>query len=286
VEIAGKNAVVIIFDSSASATDIIANAYGRIGRRAFARTRRLANSFADNSSQTSNFVSLHERSLNRGISPFNVNHALKTTFIYELPLGTGHRYFDNRSRGVDRLVSGWGLNGTVSIQGGIPFSLGNVQLVGMTRQQLQDAVQIHHGAVTTNGLTSPAVFWLPQDIIQNTINAFNGSFSATGRYIAPANMNSANAFPGATGFSNLILSGPRYTRFDLSIVKKVKITDRINFELRTEFLNAFNHPNWANPGTAPSYIGSTNVQSSVFGQSGPSNMNTARQIELRANITF
>jgi hypothetical protein len=72
----------------------------------------------------------------------------------------------------------------------------------------------------------------------------------------------------------------------MSLSKVIPIRERFRFSLQAEFLNVFNHPNWANPGVAPSYIGSTNVQSSVFGQSGPSNLNTARQIELRANISF
>ena len=229
-------------------------------------SKSMANNFGDDATHTSNFVSLHDKDLNRGISPFNISHALKTTFIYELPFGQGLRYFKNSGSAVDRLVGGWAVHGTARIQSGAPFSFGNVQLVGMTRQQLQNAVQIQHGAVTANGLTSPAVFWLPSDIVQNTINAFNGSFSATGRYIAPANMNGAIAYPGATGFSNLILSGPRFTRFDLSFVKKIKITDRINFELRTELMNAFNNINFriANQAGDSSRFG--DLGTNTFGQ--------------------
>ena len=40
------------------------------------------------------------------------------------------------------------------------------------------------------------------------------------------------------------MTGPRYVRFDLSAVKRVKISGRLNFEFRAEMLNAFNHPNF------------------------------------------
>ena len=73
----------------------------------------------------------------------------------------------------------------------------------------------------------------------------------TGRYIAPANSNGClQGFRGGCGFSNLILNGPMFTRFDLSIVKRVRITEGTNFEFRAEFLNAFNNINFLVGGTA------------------------------------
>ncbi len=131
-------------------------------------SKSMANNFAD-SPLTANFVSLHDKGLDRGLSPLNINHALKASFIYELPIGKGQRFLDSASPVVDRLAGGWSVTGTMRVQSGTPFSLGNVQLVGMTRQELQDAVRIQHGVATANGLTSPVVFWLPSDIIQNTI---------------------------------------------------------------------------------------------------------------------
>jgi len=38
--------------------------------------------------------------------------------------------------------------------------------------------------------------------------------------------------------------GPQFTRIDLSLVKRIRITERKNFELRAEFLNAFNYINF------------------------------------------
>lgn len=42
----------------------------------------------------------------------------------------------------------------------------------------------------------------------------------------------------------LYVTGPMFTRFDLSLVKRVRITETVNFELRGEFLNAFNNINF------------------------------------------
>src|SRR5262249_2716781 len=134
---------------------------------------------------------------------------------------------------------------------------------GMSRQELQDSVAIRHGA---NAAGTPVVFYLPPDIIANTIAAFNGTFAPTGRYLAPANANAALAFGGAVGNPNLVLYGPRFTRFDIGIVKRTRITERVSFEFRTELLNAFNNIDFRV--TSPNNdVGTvTGFGSSTFGQ--------------------
>jgi hypothetical protein len=74
------------------------------------------------------------------------------------------------------------------------------------------------------------------------------------------------------------LYGPHLWNDDLSLSKVVPFGERFKFTLQGEFLNAFNHPNFANP--------NANISSSSFGHSGPSNFNGPRVIELRANISF
>jgi len=211
-------------------------AHGLLIQGSYTFSRSMSNEFANSSAVFANYVSLQNPNLNRAISPFDIRHGLKMDYIYELPFGKGQRFLDTSSSVVDRLIGGWALNGTVRIQSGTPFNLGNVQLVGMTKQDLQDAIQIRKDP-------SGVVFWLPSDIIQNTVNAFNGNFSPTGRYIAPANMNAAVAFPGQVGFPELIVYGPRFVRFDTSFVKKTKINERLNVEFRAELLDAFNNSN-------------------------------------------
>ncbi len=142
-------------------------------------------------------------------------------------------------------------NGTFNVP---PMSLGNVRLVGMTVGELQDLIEIRKAE-------DRVITYLPQDVILNTRRAFNvdvtspTGYSAlgapTGRYIAPANSNGCvQAFTGGCGFSRLVLDGPNFTRFDLSVVKKVRINERSNLEFRAEFLNAFNNINFLIGGTA------------------------------------
>jgi hypothetical protein len=50
-----------------------------------------------------------------------------------------------------------------------------------------------------------------------------------------------------------VLSGPTYKQWDLAIYKNTAITERVNLQLRAEFFNILNHPNFANP-ELPAFI--------------------------------
>ena len=71
----------------------------------------------------------------------------------------------------------------------------------------------------------------------------------------------------------------------MSAVKRVKITERVNFELRGEFLNAFNHIN---------FIGVTGASSSqtlgqvttAFTDASNTNDPGGRLIQIVARINF
>jgi len=200
-----------------------------------------------------------------------ITHAFKANWIYELPFGRGRSLLGNVSGGVDRLVGGWEFHGIARIQSGTPFEFGNVRLVGMTRKELQEAVKVRFSD------TERIAFYLPQDIIDNTRRAFNVSAtSATGfsdlgapsrRYIAPASgPNCIEAFAGQCGNITTMLYGPSFTRFDMSIIKKTRISERVHFEFRAEFLNAFNNINFivGNPASDVNNIGG--FGNATFGQ--------------------
>jgi hypothetical protein len=182
--------------------------------------------------------------LDKTFAPFDIRHALKANFIYELPFGRGKKWLDGRNWLMSGLVGGWELHGTLRTQSGSPVDLGNVQLVGMTAKDLQHAVEIRKDP-------NHIVYYLPQDIIDNTIRAFNVTSTGfslgapTGRYIAPPNSNGClQSYVGQCGFAHLILHGPRFNRFDMSVVKKFKFSENKNLELRAEFLDLPNAINF------------------------------------------
>lgn len=217
--------------------------------------KALSNAYASSSLAFDQPATIRDFHLRRNVAPFDIAQSFKTNFIYELPVGRGKALFGGANGWLDRIVGGWGFNGNIRIQSGSPFNMGNVQLVGMTAKELQKAIGIYRNAADADGVTRGNVFSMPADIRINTFRANNMSFTAagavftqgapTGRFIAPAGFgNCMQGFSGQCGFENLVLKGPSFFRFDLSIAKKIRFTERANFEARAEFLNAFNNINW------------------------------------------
>jgi hypothetical protein len=215
---------------------------------------------------------LRNLNLDHNLSPFDLTHALKANWIWELPFGRGRSFLGNANGLFDRLAGGWAIHGQARIQSGSTISFGNVQLVGMTAKELQKAMKIRKTTDPTTG--AGVVFFLPDDIILNTRRAFNTTatgFSTlgapTGRYFAPANSGGCvQAYVGQCGFANLIMHGPHLTRFDISIVKKTKITESVNLEMRAEFLNAFNNINFKIGSQTAADTSVSNFSGATFGQ--------------------
>jgi hypothetical protein len=218
--------------------------------------KALANSYASSSVVFDQPATLRDFHLRRGVTPFDITQAFKTNFIYELPFGRGRTFLGNSKGIVNGFLGDWTFNGNIRIQSGSPFSFGNVQLVGMTQKELQKAVGIYRDqANSDNSAASGQVYIFPLDIRLNTFKANNISFTSagavftqgapSGRYIAPAGSgNCMQGYAGQCGYNNLVLKGPSFFRFDLSLAKKIKFTERMNLEMRAEALNAFNNINW------------------------------------------
>jgi hypothetical protein len=102
--------------------------------------------------------------------------------------------------------------------------------------------------------TDQTVYNFPQDIIDNTLRAFNVSTtSATGyswrgvpegRYFAPANsadclqLKAGDCAPRA-----LLVRAPWFTTFDIGLTKRFPIQGSMNFELRVDLLKVFDNVN-------------------------------------------
>ncbi|MGE0884841.1 MAG: carboxypeptidase regulatory-like domain-containing protein [Blastocatellales bacterium] len=212
------------------------------------------NMFTSSSLVLSQYTTLRDPKLNKSLSPFNVRHGFKVNWIYELPFGRGKWLGGGVNKIGDLLIGGWEFHGAARLQSGSPFSLGAANLVGMTREDLQKQVKVRKEP-------NLLAFYLPQDIIDNTRRAYGSlTGSPTGKYIEPINYNNPVAFGGQRGISNIVLYGPAFQRWDLSVIKKFKITETANFEFRAEFLNAFNNINFL--------VGSPNNDVNILGVGG------------------
>ena len=222
--------------------------------------RRLANgllvqgSYVFSKSLNTFGYSIRNLESDRGLSDYDIPHAFKLNYIWELPIGSGRQFLNYRGPGnvLGKLLEGWETDGIVRWQSGRQFGLtcgratfnageAGCNLVGIDNKGLQKLVKIIKDPEAANRGT---VFYLPKDFIENTQKAFGTiTGTPTGPHIAPPST------AGRVG-SFIDLRGPGFFRADMSVVKKTRITERTNLELRAEFLNAFNNINFLVGGAA------------------------------------
>jgi hypothetical protein len=218
-----------------------------------------------------------------------VPHALKLTTSYDLPFGRGRRYGTNMSKLADDFAGGWSVNLTGKVQSGAVLDFGNVRLVGMTLQDLQNSIQYRFDTTSTPGVTK--VYNMPQDIIDNTVKAFSVNAlgytagAPSGRYLAPANgTDCIQVVRGDCAPKDVIVVAPIFSRFDFSAKKMVATGGRTNVVFEFDVLNLFNAINF-NPvistSTTPDNYRVTSSYSDVNGTFDPGSR--VGQIVVRFN---
>jgi outer membrane receptor protein involved in Fe transport len=189
--------------------------------------------FIPNAAQPNNSLAPQ---LERGNSNFDIRNRFTLNFTYQLPTFSG---------GYSRLKNGWGFDGVLNLQDGQPWSFnynfqGDYSGSGEGFDRPDVIAPVHYGSSPANyiDLTSFAV----PCTFGNTTN--DGTSDAT------------NCLSGSRHFGNLArnsLKGPSFKEFNFSVFKNTKLTERVQLQLRAEFFNLFNHPNFANP-ELPNFI--------------------------------
>ncbi len=182
-----------------------------------------------------------------------VEHALKFNWVYELPFGQGKRWARGVSRYMNYLVGGWEFDGAARIQSGDVLNFGNVRLVNMTDQDLQDMFNLYF---ETDADGKQRIYMLPQDVINNSIIAmtnwsatdpsgFTGGKVPTGRYIAFASgPDCVQAYAGQCAPLTHFVRGPMVTKVDMSFVKRFNLGGSRRIEARMDLYNVFDRVNF------------------------------------------
>jgi Carboxypeptidase regulatory-like domain/TonB dependent receptor len=160
-----------------------------------------------------------------GNSVLDVRSRFVGNFLWELPLGQGKRFMSGDNF-AGRWLGGWQFNGIVTLQTGTPFNVtaNNDGLVDGNNPVYANCIGDPYAGATRN----PKLY------------------TTTGFIINPA----AFSQPGPGQFGTCApyqFYGPGIQMWDLSLFKQFKFTERYQLQFRTEFFNAFNHPNFANP---------------------------------------
>jgi outer membrane receptor protein involved in Fe transport len=194
------------------------------------------------------------------ISDQDSPHRLSVSGIFELPFGRGKPLLANTSSAVSKIVGGWQLQGVYVFQSGFPINFGT-----------DDGYQ-RNGNILMYGDMRDAVLPTDEQTVERWFNVDAG-FEKNTKAQLDRNLRS---FPLRWSF----LRGHAWSNYDLSVIKNTEIREGKQLQFRAEFLNAFNHPNFAAPtGNA------LNPTNATFGQV-TSTANVARRIQLGLKFLF
>ena len=163
----------------------------------------------------------------RARSSFDVPHRFTGSFVYQLPFGPGKALGSDWSGAAARLLSGWQLNGIVSLQTGQPYS---VALPGEFDNSNTGRSSYGFGAGDRPNVNSDPNLSNPDPQQWFDPSAFSlpayGSFGNAGRNI---------------------IGGPGLANVDFSVLKDIEIAEATTLQLRAELFNMLNTPNFLNP---------------------------------------
>jgi hypothetical protein len=274
--------------------------------RRFANGFLIQSNYAYGKGYQNDFYSLHRPYAEREQNWTNsyagsgdTRHSWATNYVYELPFGRGKKFGADVHPAWDRVIGGWSWQGVFRIQSGRLVDFGNVTLVGMSAKDLSKSFQVRKVTDPTNQYRT-IVYTLPQDIIDNTIKAFSvtptgyANGAPTGRYLAPANslnclesvqssINASNAGYGDCGTGSLIVTGPKVVRYDMSIVKQIKVKGTVGLEYQLQIFNVFNNVNFL-PVTG--YSTSTNNYANSDSYRITSAVDQSRTMQMAFRVTW
>jgi hypothetical protein len=203
--------------------------------------------------------------LEERLSDADTPHRLALTGILELPIGRDRRWGNSLPAVVDALVGGWSVTAMGTLQSGRPLGWDNRYFEGdlsalksKYSNNPDDLIwdvsgfYFHDAAVQTNGVDDPT----------KQRNDQRKNLTSNIRY-----------FPSrVAGIRSQALN-----LWDISLVKRFNVNDRMRAQFHVEFLNAFNKTIYSNPSTDPSSANFARVTQQT---------NLPRDIQIAAKFVF
>jgi len=189
-------------------------------------------------------------------SDFDRPQVFTISYLYQLPT------IKDASRLVDLLANGWGVSGITVLESGEPFSVIDFSGVagslyysaddfvtnpilplasGISPAQASSASGGGGGLVNGQPFVNPNSFSVP--LLQPGESGVPPCQDVSGTTVCD------NFETGFGGNGRNIFRSPFQTRFDFSIFKNFKLTERFNLKFQADAFNLFNHPSLDTPNT-------------------------------------
>jgi outer membrane receptor protein involved in Fe transport len=219
------------------------------------------------------------------------NHQWVTSLIYQLPFGKGQSFGGGVGRGMDAVIGGWQIAGTITWAGGLPWTPGlsgavcNLeQDTGICRPNTgSGSFKIGAGSFVHDARGHYVQYFTP---VADTVNPATGVTSLpTGNGFSDPGINAI----GNHGYDSF--RGPHYFGTDAVLSKNFTLTERAKLQFRMDVYNLFNHPvlgfnqNQGGSGTCIDCSGNGRV-TDIESDSSPGSPNGMRQLQFGLRLDF
>jgi Carboxypeptidase regulatory-like domain len=208
----------------------------------------------------------------RSLSAQDVSQRLVLSYVYDLPFGHGQRYMSDASGVMDKVISGWGVDGVTSFQKGfpVPISYGGSTPLSSAGFQQNFALRPNVVAGCDKGTA--------------IVPSFTGFSWFNQNCFTP---------PAAWGFGDEsrvdpTIRGAGINNWDFAIYKTTKFgpDERLGLQFRSEFFNTFNRVQFALPNSACCYDPATNIGNNASFGIVSSQLNNPRLIQFALKFLF
>jgi Carboxypeptidase regulatory-like domain len=209
----------------------------------------------------------YNRARERGVWLDVPTHRITSFLVYDLPIGHGKKLLSRSNRVLDALVGGWQLASTFSTYSGrfmTPYWIG------------PDPV----GIAYTDSSTAPIVRLRPDQLSNPNLpgdqRGVNEWFDVNA-FAGPQQGHLGSASRGS-------IKGPNARVLNAGLSKYFNLTERVRLRLEGTATNLPNHPNYTDPDTTITNVGSAGVLTGVGGEpayegTGPRNIRVGLRLE-------
>lgn len=213
--------------------------------------------------QDVNLTNLLDTGLEKRLTQYDAPRAFALVTSYELPFGRGRHFGPSMRPLLNGVVGGWNLNAQWTAHSGYPFAFPNAAPLQTGTANLHDSARDALAKAAGQSQFDPAY-----DVY------FNTSLFPTQAQAPFTLRNFPTMFPDVR---SKILNV-----WDISVYKEFPIKERVRWQVRADFHNAFNHPWFGN-------LASSNVTDPQFGHLSVSSIDDTsepRLIVLVMKIVF
>lgn len=204
----------------------------------------------------------YNRRLDKAVASQDTPHNLRISYVYDLPVGRGHRLLGTAHPAVNAVLGNWKVSAIHTYVSGTPLMINCGQNLFGAGQNARCSF--------APGATTGAIPLLNPNWTRATASTV--PYLNTAAFVLPPNM-----VYGDTARRLSYLRTPWTVQEDVALIKNFAISEKVRFEVRASASNALNRVTFGNPNTTQS-----SSQFGLFTGQG----NGPRNIQMGARVSF